>query len=172
LTRDIKRYTYRHDVEAIDVGLRLEDVMKCQLESEAVYFRERASKCRFNLQKNGATPDEIQFLIGQQRRVELNAFASGDLVSWIEEKLESHGVKKVLPDLDVLKSAYRESYVREYIRNAIPALREEARRLLETDGRAPEDLRERAAEWMAGSKAEPWDAAIGNLAKRAVRGIG
>ena len=48
------------------------------------------------LRADGATEEEITFL--ETHRVELNAFTSGDLVKWIEGKLDEHGVKKVVPD--------------------------------------------------------------------------
>ena len=63
----------------IDLGLRLEDVDG--LETEDVYVGS-PSKARWNLQENGATPEEIDFLLEQ--RVELNAFASDEFVQWIE----------------------------------------------------------------------------------------
>ena len=59
----------------------------------------------------GPAPDqrrhkgEIEFLL--QHRVELNAFASDQLVEWIEEKLVEHGVKKVAPEEDTLARATR-----------------------------------------------------------------
>ena len=49
-----------------------------------------------NLRRNGATEEEIEFLI--HHRVELNAFTSDELIEWIEEKLAEHGVKKVVPE--------------------------------------------------------------------------
>ena len=54
------------------------------------------TRLRTNLRQNGATPEEIEFLLEQ--RVELNAFASDELVAWIEGKLAEHGVAKVVPD--------------------------------------------------------------------------
>ena len=48
------------------------------------------------LRADGATEEEITFL--ETHRVELNAFTSGDLIKWIEGKLDEHGVKKVVPD--------------------------------------------------------------------------
>ena len=70
----------------------------CGLEPEDVYYRSDPTS---NLRQNGATQEEIVFLRGdggarhgyQGQRVELNAFASGDLIAWIESKLQQHGVK-------------------------------------------------------------------------------
>ena len=41
-----------------------------------------------------------------ERRVELNAIPSDVLVKWIEAKLKKHGVKKVVPDDNLLDNSY------------------------------------------------------------------
>jgi hypothetical protein len=153
----------------VDIGLRLKDVQAGDLESENVYLRGRTYKFRSNLLRNGATEEEIKFLIDQSQRVELNAFASRPLVSWLEGKLQEHGIKKVLPDPQVLREAYRQSFVREYICKSIPALTEEAKRHLEASGTIPPDLRERVGAMLLEEKAEPWDRAIGRLARESAR---
>ncbi len=87
LRRSTRRYRFAHGHAAsvIDLGLRLEDV--AGLETEDVHIDSR-DKARWNLRENGATPEEIEFLLEQ--RVELNAFASDELIDWIEGKLEDH----------------------------------------------------------------------------------
>jgi RNA polymerase-interacting CarD/CdnL/TRCF family regulator len=40
-------------------------------------------------------------------RVELNALASDDLVAWIEAKLGQHGIRKIVPDNELLAETYR-----------------------------------------------------------------
>ena len=69
---------------------------------------------RPNLRTNGASEEEVEFLCGafhwpyyRGRRVELNAFASDQLVAWIEQKLRATGVKKIIPGDEVLHSACR-----------------------------------------------------------------
>ena len=57
------------------------------------------------LKKNGATEEEIEFLL--HHRVELNAFTSDQLVEWIEEKLVEHGVEKVVPEEETVAAAAR-----------------------------------------------------------------
>ena len=61
----------------VDLGLRLEDVQECGLDSEPTHHSISYSKMR----KNGATDKEIEFLHTQ--RVELNAFASDEFIAWI-----------------------------------------------------------------------------------------
>ena len=48
---------------------------------------------------------KLEFLLN--RRVELNALASDQLVGFIERKLAEHGIRKVIPQADLLGDAYR-----------------------------------------------------------------
>ena len=70
------RYTFKYEFEVIDLGLRLTDVIENDLQSEDVVYGEArvrkdhsfdgkrlAETMRANLRKNGATDDEIDFLI-------------------------------------------------------------------------------------------------------------
>ncbi len=99
----------------IDLGLRLADVEKWQLQSENVQYQ---SDPTGNLQENGATAEEIKFLFefsGRGKRVELNAFNSDQFVEWLDSKLVEHDVEKVIPDNDILDKAYRRAAaVRRY----------------------------------------------------------
>ena len=71
LREDTRRYSWSGK-GAIDLGLRLEDVERFNLESEPVYYGKR--QIEDGLRKAGATEAEIAFLA--RRRVELNAFTS------------------------------------------------------------------------------------------------
>ena len=61
------------------------------------------------LRSNGASEREIEFL--ETHRVELDAFASRDLIEWIEEKLDEAGVKKVVPDNTTLVKELAQKHV-------------------------------------------------------------
>ena len=122
LGRDTRRYSWTSK-GAIDLGLRLEDVQKYGLEREDVYYqgdgnctlrddRKIRRKIGGGLEKNGATEEEIEFLI--HHRVELNAFTSDKLIEWIEEKLVEHGVEKVVPEEETVTAAAR-GFVRDLI---------------------------------------------------------
>ena len=78
LRRCTRRYRFGHGhaSRVIDLGLRLEDVDG--LETEDVCIARNRDKAPRNLRENGATEAEIEFLLEQ--RVELNAFASDELV--------------------------------------------------------------------------------------------
>ena len=96
--------------------LRLEDVLG--LETEDVYIESKL-KARQNLRENGATPEEIDFLL--EKRVELNAFASDELIQWLEIKLAHHGVAKVVPRDDVLAEAWRRMRKQALVQKRIDA---------------------------------------------------
>ena len=57
------------------------------------------------LRDYGATPEEIEFLL--EERVELNALTSEQLVALVELKLTAYGLKKVVPDEELLAETYR-----------------------------------------------------------------
>ena len=61
---------------------------------------------RANLRKNGATREEIEFLL-HGRRVELNAMTSRQLVAFVERKLTDNGIAKIVPKQAELADAYR-----------------------------------------------------------------
>jgi DNA topoisomerase VI subunit B len=100
LQRDTPRYQFESVPEIIDLGLRLDDVQKWELQSEAVFYQ---SNPEANLRLNGATDEEVRFLFQGRvdghlagQRVELNAFTSEEFIAWLEEKLKQAGVAKVL----------------------------------------------------------------------------
>jgi Topoisomerase 6 subunit A/Spo11, Toprim domain len=105
LREDTDRYTFCNDIEVIDLGLRLADVIAEGLAGEDVAYAARPGVVRWNLHESGAFSEEITYLMKQ--RVELNAFTADALVKWVEKKLDEHGIKKVVPDTDTLAHAYR-----------------------------------------------------------------
>jgi hypothetical protein len=104
LNRDTRRYQFSNTVETIDLGLRLEDIAGLEWEPKAATKTSDDKLCE-QLAENGATDAEIAILL--DKRVELNAMGSGELIAMIERKLKAHGIKKVVPDDDVLGEAYQ-----------------------------------------------------------------
>jgi hypothetical protein len=159
LRRSTRRYAFAHGHadRVIDLGLRLEDVHG--LETEDIYLESR-EKARRNLHENGATPEEIHFLLEQ--RVELNAFASDELVEWIEGKLEAHGVAKVIPDDATLADAYarmrRQALVQDRINEALTKLHDD-------DDAPPSDLAARIRRRLTKAPALRWDAVLRQIAE-------
>jgi DNA topoisomerase VI subunit A len=96
------RYTFKNAVKVVDLGLRIADVDELNLESESVSLGNTDRlKIRRRLRRNGATEAEIEFLL-IERRIELNAMTSPQLVAFVEQKLREQGVKKIVPDHDRL----------------------------------------------------------------------
>jgi hypothetical protein len=48
----------------------------------------------------------VEFLFEGQR-IELNAMTSAQFIDWLEQKLDEHDVKKVVPNRDTLEAAYQ-----------------------------------------------------------------
>jgi hypothetical protein len=106
LQRNTPRYRFRNKPNVIDLGLRLDDLPDLDNpESEDVFDRGSDSKKEENLRLNGATEEEIEFLLEQ--RVELNALTSDQLVAFVERKLKLHRVRKIVPEQQMLADAYR-----------------------------------------------------------------
>ena len=118
-------------------------------------------KARLNLRVNGATEEEIDFLL--DRRVELNAFASDDLITWIESKLEEHGVSKVIPDEDCLADAYRRALEQAFVQQKIDEVIDEAEKLGE-DAEVPKGLRAQVEKQLAKDSTATWDEIVRDLA--------
>jgi len=175
LQRDTRRYFFTNAVHVVDLGLRLADVQDLGLEEESVYVNGSAVDARRNLRVNGATTEEIEFLVStgtyrgwSGRRVELNAMASDQLVEFIESKLEEHGIGKVVPDDETLVGAFRDAVENEALRRALAAAKKGARDQGEK-AELPDDL---AAEVRARLDQDPvlaWDEAIAELAQEAMK---
>src|SRR5262249_13392681 len=169
LQRDTRRYEFKNEIRVVDLGLRLADVQANGLQSEAVHYGR--SHPAPNLSENGATEEEIDFLCDagdawrgySGRRVELNAFASGDLVAWVERKLQENGIGKVVPDADTLRQAFRRAAEAVYIRELIERAQEDFQERLENLG-IPPDLEDRLRKALAERPALAWDAIVAELA--------
>lgn len=158
LGRDNRRYEWDYDVELIDLGLRLEDANEWGLESEPVNVRQSD---RSQLRRNGATAAEINYLCSGQR-VELNAFASNQLVEWLEGKLEQHGVKKVVPDDSTLEAAFRRATQASYVRSRIVDIESEADEFANNLS-TPKDLSDQIAERLKVEPSRAWDQVLADI---------
>ncbi|MBA3768305.1 MAG: DUF2399 domain-containing protein [Acidobacteria bacterium] len=169
LKRNTRRYTFAVRPDVVDLGLRLTDVQGEDLESEPVGYK-HPFNARNNLRLNGATVEETQFLVSDERRgigrrIELNAFASDHFIEWLERKLESSGVKKVVPDDDVLTAAYRRAVFTNAINQQIRAAHEDAQKIAEKV-KIPKGLRRSIDKLLKKSPAMSWDAALSEVAAR------
>jgi hypothetical protein len=80
LQRDTRRYMFSNSIQVIDLGLRLGDIDGLEQEPAAA-TKVSDESLRDQLSQNGATSEEIEFLL--ENRVELNAMASDQLVEFI-----------------------------------------------------------------------------------------
>ena len=168
LKRDTRRYTFSQGVRVVDLGLRLADVQELGLEAsaEGVFDRGSDAAKRRNLHLNGATREEVEFLL--RRRVELNALPSDQLVAFIERKLTEHGVQKIVPNDDLLRDAYqlyaKSKRVEEIVAKAIS----------EIDGGdiiAPDDLSSRVTALLKEHPKLRWDEAVAAIVEGATKQI-
>jgi hypothetical protein len=166
------RYEYKHEFDVIDLGVRLDDVQAYKLESEPVSYG-KSNPCS-NLEENGATADEIRFLVngcGYQgtycgSRVELNAFTSRDLVAWIETKLRNQKVKKLIPDQETLETAYRRALQIASISARIEEVLEEVENATE-EVTIPKNLSSQIRKRLKTAPTQSWDEVLFSLAEEA-----
>jgi hypothetical protein len=151
------RFSHGHAARVVDLGLRLEDV--AGLEDEDVYIQSPA-KARANLQENGASAAEIEFLL--EKRVELNAFASDELIAWLEGKLRKHGVAKVIPDAAVLADAYARMRKQALVQERVNAAFATCAGHIEPP---PASLAARIAKRLKADPAQRWDAVVREIAE-------
>ncbi len=161
LSRDTRRYTFLHDIEVVDLGLRLDDVVAYELEPEEVNLSSDRTK---NLLENDATPEEVEFLCSG-KRVELNAFTSDQLVRWIESKLTELGIRKFVPSTSVIELGYRRELTNRIIREQLPDLVSAAQRQAQSAD-LPDDIQQRVTDHLQANPSEPWDLAVAAIVKQ------
>jgi hypothetical protein len=154
LQRDTRRYQFSNTIEVIDLGLRLDDIDGLEREPAAA-TRTTKDTLRDQLTENGATDAEIDILLDE--RVELNAMTSDDLIEMIERKLKEYGIKKVIPDDDLLGEAYREFRHSQQLREIFERAGSEYE---EPDINVPKDLREQVRAILHEHEDLRWDDAI------------
>jgi hypothetical protein len=170
LQADGRRYVFQNRPTVIDLGLRLEDVRQHQLASEDVSYGR--SDPTDNLRRNGATPEEIAYLCSEGseqgyagHRAELNAFTSGDLIAWVEGKLEAQGVRKVVPDRAVLLQAYRLAYEQQLLQRRMREVRRDVQEVAK-DIPLPKDLTAWVKREIQRDRALPWDDVVTRYASQ------
>jgi DNA topoisomerase VI subunit B len=163
LARNTRRYQFEETIKIVDLGLRLDDVEALGLEAsaEATFDKGSDDARRDNLDLNGASEAEIDFLLS--RRVELNALTSGQFVDFVERKLLNHGVEKVLPNLALLKDAYQAGVRGERIRAEVHATLAEANTHALIP--APVAIKAKVEAYLKENPASRWDDAVAQIAR-------
>jgi hypothetical protein len=160
LGTDSRRYTFENTVPIIDIGLRLEDIQ--DLESEPVDLTDEEQAARAaTLERHGATEEEIQFLIYNKRRVELNALTAPQFIEFIERKLTEHGVTKIIPDQETLEAHARRVTQQIRAEKALAPLLEKMR--AECDGLSFPDLANEVQKFLKRSPDISWDMAVSEI---------
>jgi hypothetical protein len=155
-----RRYIFQNQIKVIDLGVRLADVEEMGLESEIVSLGNVSrDKIRERLRRNGATDDEIKFLL-RGERVELIAMASDVFIAFVERKLAEHEFAKVIPAIDQLERAFclfaRGERIRQSIEDTIKGLAAE-------EISVPTDLDCRVRAYLAENPEQPWSAAVRHI---------
>ncbi len=159
LGTDSRRYTFTNRVTVVDLGLRLSDINEMGLDDEP-YEPSFWDKRRETLREHGASYEEIVFL--SDRRVELNAMPSDVFISFLERKLDEHGVGKLVPDPVVLQAHAYDIILRATTNKMLETLRPE----LACDALAvpiPDDLQQQVAAVLCDKPEWPWDLAVASI---------
>jgi hypothetical protein len=171
LGTDSGRYKFNNAVRVIDIGLRLTDVEKLDLLHEP-FTSEKKNRVATTatLKRHGATQAEVDFLLRGRlyevgisgERVELNAMASDELITFIEGKFEEHGVSKVIPDDDVLELHARRMLERRMVLREMDKLLPDVRKRA-SEAVLPDDLHELVEDLLDENPELPWDAAVAEI---------
>jgi hypothetical protein len=154
LQHDSPRYKYKTKPLVIGLGLRLEDVREMGLEGEPVKYTRSKVDPRINIRHNGATEEECAFLVRSGKspwsgmRSELNEMTTPGFIAFIKRKLESVGVKKVIPDQATLEQAYQLIWRKAKVQEAMDRAQKRANGLIPA---LPADLAEKVAERIKGT---------------------
>jgi hypothetical protein len=170
LQHDTIRYQFEQLPEIVDLGIRLADVKAEKLQSEPVTYSKYPIGA---LHRYGATPPEIEMLCPRQggakrgKRVELNAFTSDRFIAWLERKLKTHGVKKIVPDAKTLADAYRRAVMLHHVNQGLEELEADAREVSDKV-RVPKTLATQIGTRLKKNPALAWDAALAAIAEDAL----
>ena len=163
LGSDTRRYNFRNRIKVIDLGLRLSDVVELTLASEPVSLgNANPQKIHTRLRRNGATNEEIEFLLSGER-VELNAMTSDQFIAFVERKLTEAGITKVVPPKDQLASAYRLFSQSKRIEEIVAeSIADDAGNKISV----PRDLESRVRAYLAKHPRAPWETAVREVLRR------
>ena len=155
-----RRYRFTNDVPVIDLGLRLAHVEEMDLQSEPVMVAGDWEKRAVTLKQHGATAEEIKFL--RNKRVEINAMTSRQLVDFIEAQMAAHGVAKVIPDDAVLDRHARHLIEQRLAHDAFERLRTDFADQAKTMT-LPADLRDQLTAELTRWPQNSWDISLSTL---------
>jgi hypothetical protein len=138
---------------ATDLGIRIADVDEWDLAPEEQRHKNRRAT-HTNLVENGATDEEAEFIADGQR-VELNMLTGLQFIKYVEQKLDEHGVKKVVPDADTLQAAWQRAHLARRINQLIENVQNDA-----AIPPIPDDLVDQIRARLDEDPQQPWDVAL------------
>lgn len=168
IVRTLKRGTrLANGSPVIDLGLRFDDIEG--LPSETVTYRQNIDPSVYLRRDCKATEEEADFLVsggGYGRwygeRVEINAMTSDQLIEWLEDKFEEHGVEKVRPEGEALEEAYQRAVFLKRMEKRIEELEEEMSKAPIT---VPDELADRVNDLLDEEPELSWDEAVWRIAE-------
>jgi hypothetical protein len=147
----------------IDIGLRLEDVEG--LESEPVEYKQTEDPQHYLL-SCGATPEECEFLVNGRgykswrgQRVEINMLTTEQLINFLERKFVQYGVKKVIPNEEILSKAFRRATFCHEMKKKADEIQVE-----QEDLTVPDGLAQKISDSLSENSEQSWDEAVWDLA--------
>lgn len=173
LTKDNElRYVFKNDIQTIPICVTWDQAKALDERglSEPVSFAkpkgktdaeaEEASlaKFQFLVGQNGLDPEAARFLIYTQRRVEINAMTTGEILELIDDAFKIHA-QKVLPDQHHLEGAWKEQLLSAHLEKIEAQLRDKL-----TLQKMPENLMAQVEEILEEDPMKSWDQAVREVA--------
>jgi hypothetical protein len=154
--------------DVIDLGLRMPDIK--DLTAEPVKYKQRIDPGLYLEFDCDATQEEIDFLVDPKggfyshhgQRVEINAMTSQQLIAWLEDKLQSYGVEKFIPDQDILSMGFRRAKYLGLVEKKIKEMQES---MVEDDEEIPDDLTELIEGKFREDPSLSWDEALWEIVR-------
>jgi hypothetical protein len=160
-------YSFQNQIPIIDIGLRLADVEAMDLLAEPYSTDKDWGKVSQTLKRHGASEAEIAFL--RKERVELNAMTSDEFIAFVEQKLEEHGVEKLVPSDEVIEHHARRMLEQQLIQKELKTLRPAAEKQAATI-KLPDDFRKQVKAHLEDNSELPWDAAVAAVVEQLLVG--
>jgi hypothetical protein len=147
------RYSFRNAIEVQRIAVTLDQALDLHHAGLSEPYTPRQID---HLIEIGTAPEAIEFL--RERRVELNAFTSRQLIDVIEGALG--GLAKVIPGPRTLADAYRRISVNAQIEREVARLRQTT-----APGAIPDDLDAAVGRLLAAEPYLSWDRAVAMVAR-------
>jgi len=164
LTKDNElRYVFDNDIQTIPICVSWEQAKHLHERglSEPVKLdpkMDKRKKFNFLMGYNGVERAAAQFLLFDQRRVEINALTTGEILGLIEDAFSTHATK-VFPDREHLEGAWKEQLLAAQLEVAEASLREELSTVP-----MPADLGDDVEAILQADPSKSWDEAVREVA--------